>query len=130
MVRLELARLLVNERSSEHVVTLRETDGDRALSIEIGPFEAAALEESLQAEPSPRPLTHELILSACAMLGAELRYVVVDDLIGEVYHAKLVLTRDGRDVTVDARPSDAIVAAIRAEAPIFASERVLRVASG
>ncbi|MGE0707055.1 MAG: bifunctional nuclease family protein [Planctomycetota bacterium] len=129
MVRLELARLLVDERADEHVVTLREVGGPRTLSIQVGAFEAAALDEALGEGLSARPLTHELILAACTQLGGELRYVVIDDLIDDVYHAKLVLQRGGQDVTVDARPSDAIALAVRAEVDIFASDRVLRLAA-
>jgi bifunctional DNase/RNase len=33
--------------------------------------------------------------------------------------------QDGREIEIDSRPSDAIALAIRAEAPIFAADRVI-----
>jgi bifunctional DNase/RNase len=51
--------------------------------------------------------------------------VVISELSEETYHARIHLERDGVQVEVDARPSDALALAVRAEVQIFASEDVL-----
>jgi bifunctional DNase/RNase len=51
--------------------------------------------------------------------------VVISELADETYHARLHLERDGVEVEVDARPSDALALAVRAEVQIFADEEVL-----
>jgi bifunctional DNase/RNase len=128
MIRVDVARLVVNEQSGEHLLTLQERGGPRSLSILIGAFEVAAIEEALEDQPAPRPLTHELILNTLTVLESELRYVIIDEVVGEVFHAKLVIGGALGEQNVDARPSDAVAVALRGDVTIFASERVLRVA--
>src|SRR5205807_1758899 len=70
-------------------------------------------------------LTHDLLRSAISTLGATLDRVVITDLADETFFAKLILTQEGKTLEVDARPSDAIALAIRAEVSIFVEERVL-----
>jgi bifunctional DNase/RNase len=79
----------------------------------------------LQGVSAERPLTHDLFVSAIAQLGARLDRVVISELADETYHARLYLERDGVEVEVDARPSDALALAVRSEVPIFAAEEVL-----
>ena len=130
MVRMEFSRLVVNERADEQTLTLRASEGGGQLSFLIGAFEAAALEEAFEERPRARPLTHDLLLSTLTTLGVGLRYVLLDDLVEGVYYSKLVLTREGGEESIDARPSDAIALALRAEVPIYATERLLRLAGG
>jgi uncharacterized protein len=130
VVELEVARLVVNERSQDQVLTLRERGGSRSFPLVIGPFEAAALQFVLDDEASPRPLTHETLLNALTILDAELIGVAIDDVQEGVYYAKLTVRRGGREHQIDARPSDALTLALRAEVPIHVTDRVLRLASG
>jgi bifunctional DNase/RNase len=53
------------------------------------------------------------------------RQIVVAELSDETYRARLVLESDGRDIEVDARPSDAIALAVRAGVPIYATDEVM-----
>jgi bifunctional DNase/RNase len=78
--------------------------------------------QGLQAE---RPLTHDLFAAALDRLGVRVERVVISELAEETYHARIHLERDGVQVEVDARPSDALALAVRAEVQIFASEDVL-----
>lgn len=130
MIELELARLVVNERSAEQLLTLRERGGSRSFSLLIGLFEAAAIQRALDEEFSPRPLTHELLRGILTVLDAELSGVLIDDVRDSVYYAKLRLNHGGREHLVDARPTDALTLAIQAEVPIHVTERVLRLAAG
>lgn len=125
MIRVELTQLVINDRSAEQVIHLREVEGSRGFPIVIGTFEALAIDRLLSSAPAERPLTHELLANAVGLLGARITYVVIDDVRDETYFAKLVLRRDGDEYGVDARPSDAIALAVLSTAPIYVSERVM-----
>lgn len=130
VVELEVARLVLNQRSQDQILTLRERGGaERSFTMTIGLFEAVALQHVINGEASPRPLTHELLLASLTVLDAELIGVILDDVQEDVFYAKLTLRRGGREHLVDARPSDALTLALRAEVPIQVSDRVINVAS-
>jgi bifunctional DNase/RNase len=59
-------------------------------------------------------------------LNAELERVVITELKDDTFFAVLWLRQDGQPVTIDARPSDAIALALRADCPIYVSEQVLQ----
>jgi hypothetical protein len=111
--------------SNRHVVILKDPEGDRFLPIWIGPWEASAIAMRLQGVTAERPLTHDLFAAALAQLGVQVERVVISELADETYHARIHLRRDGHQVEVDARPSDALALAVRVEVPILAAEEVL-----
>lgn len=125
MVRVELARLVINERADEQVIHLRELEGEREFPIVIGIFEAFAIDRILKDRLTERPLTHDLIGNVVAQLDARVARAVIDDLRETTYYAKLVLERGKEEIAVDARPSDAITVALKVDAPIFVSDRVM-----
>ena len=73
----------------------------------------------------PRPNTHDLAQRLLSRLEAKLERVVVTELRQGTYFAVLVVTTPGRRLEIDARPSDAISIALRAEAPIYVRETLL-----
>ena len=58
-------------------------------------------------------------------LGGKVNSIIVSDLQKDVFFAKIVLNRDGEQVEIDSRPSDAIALAVRVQVPIYAEEDVL-----
>jgi len=125
LIEMVVESVRVHMLSNRHVVILKDVERDRYLPIWIGAWEASAIAMRLQGVSAERPLTHDLFLSAMAELGTRVDRVVISDLADETYHARLYLIRDGVEVEVDARPSDALALAVRAEASIFAAEEVL-----
>jgi uncharacterized protein len=115
----------VHMLSSQHVVILRDLAQDRYLPIWVGPWEANAIAMKLQGVTPDRPLTHDLFTRTLDELGVTLKRIVVADLAEEPFHARLVIESDGRDLEVDARPSDAIALALRAGVSIYATDGVL-----
>jgi uncharacterized protein len=131
MIRVELAAIVINERSDEQIIALREVDGQRQLPIVIGMFEAFAIDRIVKGRTSERPLSHDLMVALVAKLGGEVVRVTIDDLRDETYYARVVIRRGADDeVAVDARPSDAITLALKTHVPIFVAERVLSGAGG
>ena len=125
LVEMVIESVRVHMLSNRHVVILKDTAGDRYLPIWIGAWEASAIAMRLQGLTAERPLTHDLFASALERLGVRVVRVVISELADETYHARLHLERDGLEVEVDSRPSDALALAVRTEAEIFADEDVL-----
>ena len=107
------------------VVMLKEVRRERYLPIVIGVPEADAIAIKLQNHQVPRPLTHDLLCNMIATLGGQVTHIVVNDMSGETFFARIVLDVAGRHVEVDSRPSDAIALAVRVGVPILVEERVL-----
>lgn len=125
LVEMVIESVRVHMLSNRHVVILKDAVGDRYLPIWIGAWEASAIAMRLQGLTAERPLTHDLFAAALDRLDARVVRVVISDLSEETYHARLHLERDGVEVEVDSRPSDALAIAVRTEALIFADEDVL-----
>ncbi|TME09539.1 MAG: bifunctional nuclease family protein [Chloroflexi bacterium] len=125
LVEMVIESVRVHMLSNRHVVILKDTEGDRYLPIWIGAWEASAIAMRLQGLAAERPLTHDLFAAALDRLGVRVERVVISELSDETYHARIHLERDGVQVEVDARPSDALALAVRAEVPIFAADEVL-----
>jgi len=115
----------VGLRHYRRVVVLKEKDADRYITIWIGSDVADAIALRLQDVTVPRPQSHDLMLTLIQDLGGTLKQVSVTDLRDDTFFATLHVEVDGREIQVDSRPSDAIALAVRAGAPIYASEEVL-----
>ena len=109
----------------QRVVILRVKESNRYLPIWIGPSEADSIALKLQDVAVPRPLTHDLLRSVIASLGATVSRIVVSDLSNDTFYAKVILQVNGSTMEVDSRPSDAIALAVRTDAPIFADDTVV-----
>lgn len=129
MREMSIDSIRVHLTNYNRVVILRVKDSDRYLPIWIGAAEADAIAVKLQDMDVPRPLTHDLLGSVIASMGATVNQIVVSDLDNDTFFAKIVIQHNGSTMEIDARPSDAIALAVRTQAPIFAEEAVLERAS-
>ena len=130
MVEFEVSKIIIDEKSQEQVIVLKEKEGQRLLPIVIGINEAAAIRMKFGGFSPPRPLTHDLLKSLIDSLDAKLEKIVIDELVDSTFHAKLMLkTEKGASKRIDARPSDSIALAVRTQAPIFIEEEVLNKSS-
>lgn len=126
LVRMRLARIVMVEPDTQHTIVLKEVKGDRAFTIQIGKFEALAIDRRVKGEKTPRPLTHDLALTLIEQLGGTLEKVVIPELHDGTFYAKLVIRKDGEIVEVDSRPSDAIAISAGRDVPLLVDEAVLR----
>jgi bifunctional DNase/RNase len=125
VVEVRVNGLVVEQKTQQNIVILRETDGVRILPIWIGPGEAHAIRRLMAEEPFPRPLTHDLLNTVIEGLKAKVTRVVIAELRENTFYANIVVERSGEVLTVDARPSDSIAVALKAGAPIFVNESLL-----
>jgi uncharacterized protein len=126
-VPMELSRIIISEVNDQQVIYLKEIDGERAFPILIGIFEATSIDRRVKGHPSPRPLTHDLIVSVVENLGGEFQDVIINELKDHTYFAQLRVRHDGELVEIDSRPSDAIAVAVTCSPPlpIYVNEDVL-----
>src|SRR5262245_37086937 len=124
-VQMELKRIIISDIHDQQVIMLREVDGERSFPIVIGIFEAASINRRVKGEPSPRPLTHDLVANAIDMLVAELQDVLISEFVDHGYCAKVGIRKAGGIVEVGSRPSDAIGVAGTAKVAIYVNEDVL-----
>ncbi len=108
------------------VVLLEETAGaGRRLPIWIGPYEARSIAMEMGKVDPTRPNTHDLLVSVLGTMSGTLDRVVITELRGNTYYAVLEISRDGRILVVDSRPSDAIAIAIRTGSPVAVAAELL-----
>ena len=126
LVQMEVSKIRIDERRGEQVIVLKERGGTRVLPIIIGISEVTAIKMKISGIQPPRPLTHDLLKETITQLGATLERIIITKLEFNTFFATLALrTREGEAREVDARPSDSIAVALRADAPIFVAEDVL-----
>ncbi len=124
--KLQVYKLGIDLIAHDPVVILTDEGQTHSLPITIGVFEATAIALAMEGTEVPRPTSHDLIKTVIDSLGATLREVVITKVVRSTFYAKLVLVReDGTELEIDARPSDSIAIALRANAPIYAEEELL-----
>jgi bifunctional DNase/RNase len=113
--------------SNNPLVLLRDKERKTFVPIWIGPAEAMSIQMELDNKQQPRPMTHDLIANIFHDMGIRLVKVTVNDFTDSVYYASLHLQlgqNEDRVQEVDARPSDAIALALRAQCQIWVSDSV------
>jgi bifunctional DNase/RNase len=123
-VEVELSRIIINETSDQQIIVLKERHGERSFPIVIGTMEILAIDRRLKGITPPRPMTHDLLDSVIRGLGAGIEKIVINDLRHHTFYAKIHLSLNSRNVTVDSRPSDAIALGVASSTPIFVAEDV------
>lgn len=126
MIELIIDSVRISLMTQHRVVVLREKNSQRYLPIWIGAPEADAITLRLQGVKVERPLTHDLLSRTIDTLGAEVQHVIINDLHSDIFFAQIVLEYNERDLAIDARPSDAIALAVRADVPVYVDEKVFR----
>lgn len=126
-VQMELSRIIISEINDQQVIYLKEVDGDRSFPILIGLFEATSIDRRVKGYLTPRPLTHDLLVSVADNLGGAFQSVIISELKEHTYYARLRIKHEGELIDIDARPSDAIAVAVTCDPPlpIYVSEEVL-----
>ncbi len=127
MVEMELNKIVIDEKRHDQLIVLKEKNGERILPIVIGLPEASAIKLKISGFQPPRPLTHDLLHLTIENLQASVEKIIIDKLEENTFHAKLFIkTSSGEIKVIDARPSDTIALAVRAHAPIFVEDEVIK----
>lgn len=126
MIPVEVVGVRVEMPSNQPIVLLKEVEGARFLPIWVGAVEATAIAFAQQEVLPPRPLTHDLMKELLEKLNGALLAVHLTELRDGVFYADLILKGSNQqEITVSARPSDAIALALRTKSAILATEELL-----
>jgi uncharacterized protein len=117
------------DAAQQHIVLLKplldDPDAQRVLPIWIGAQEATSIVIAVAGEHAPRPLSHDLMITLLDNLQAQVVRVEVTRIDEGTFYAEITLSTPSGPRIIDARPSDAIALAVRAEAPLFVADEVL-----
>ncbi|UNC93439.1 bifunctional nuclease family protein [Candidatus Contubernalis alkaliaceticus] len=117
---------VVFDQTLGSVVLLVDPEETKILPIWVGFFEAQAIAIGLHQVETPRPMTHDLMNNICQSLGAQVRKVVVSDVVEGTYYALIYLKKEDQEIVADSRPSDAIALALKAGVEILVTEKVMQ----
>lgn len=123
-VEVRIRGLMLDPSNRSPIVVLNDLSGEVVLPIWVGLFEANAIALEIEKSTTPRPMTHDLLRNVIVGLNARVTRVVVGALRGDTFHATIWMDQAGEPVALDARPSDAIALALRADCPIYVSRDV------
>ena len=124
-VEMEVKGVSLDSVGQNPVVILADKGGKKALPIWIGLLEANAIDKELKNISSPRPMTHDLLYSILGRMQTTVKEIKIVDLKDHTYYASLFLNLNKEVIEMDARPSDAIIIALKSKAPILVSTKVL-----
>jgi bifunctional DNase/RNase len=125
-VEMKIRGLMMDPVTNMPIVVLKDTSGDSVLPIWVGIYEANAIALEIEKVTTPRPMTHDLIKTLLLGLDTSMKKVVVNELRDDTFYAVIWLERNGKSITIDSRPSDALALALRHDCPIYVDDRVLQ----
>jgi bifunctional DNase/RNase len=124
-IEMKIRGLMMDPVTNMPIVILKEACGAGILPIWVGVYEANAIALEIEKVVTPRPMTHDLLKNMLVGLDAHVHKVVVTCIKDDTFYAIIWLERNGRMVSIDSRPSDALALALRIDCPIFVEEQVL-----
>lgn len=124
-VEVRIRGLMMDPVTNMPMIVLKDVNGDGVLPIWVGIFEANAIALEIEKSATPRPMTHDLLRNTLRAFEAEVTRVVVSELRDDTFYAVIWLQRNGETLTLDARPSDALALAMRADCPMYVSRAVM-----
>ena len=122
---MKVTGIAIDPFTNSPIVILKSEDGSKVLPIWVGYMEASSIAMELEKTPRARPITHDLMKNIFDQLNFKLTKIEVNDLKDNTFYASIYLSNNGNEHILDARPSDAIAIAIRTDAPIFVSDKVI-----
>ena len=127
-IEVRIRGLMMDPASNMPIIVLKDISSETVMPIWVGIFEANAIAIEIEKMAAPRPMTHDLTRNLIRHLNAQLERVVITEIKDETFFAVLWLKQGEDSLAIDARPSDAIALALRADCPIFVDERVMQTA--
>lgn len=125
-VELNLVALTNSEsHPGQFALVLEDVKMKRRIPITIGAVEAQAIAMVVEKMKPLRPQTHDLFYNSMKALGVKIEEVVINEIVEERYHSKVIFSKGQEKIPVDSRTSDAIALAVRFECPIYTFDFIL-----
>jgi bifunctional DNase/RNase len=130
LIEVKVGALIMDPNSNTPIVVLKGVEGETILPIWVGAYEANAIALEIEKMVPQRPMTHDLLRNIIVETGYTVERVIVTDLRDNTFYASIELIgKNDEKIAMDARPSDAIALALRADCPIFIAQKVLDVSA-
>jgi len=126
LLRMKVYGLTIDPMTNSPIIILKDLEGDKTLPIWIGLLEATAIASEMENVKFSRPMTHDLMKNLLDQLNTRVARIEICDLRDNTFYALVYLAAQDKELTMDARPSDAIALALRMQAPIFVDEAVIQ----
>ena len=102
---------------------------EKVFVIYMDPLVGNAIQVLLERKKNERPLTHDLMGMLLTGLGAKVDRVIINDLKGATYYARMIVSVENelqqrKVIELDARPSDCLAMALQQNAPIYITRAV------
>ena len=125
-VEMRIRGLMMDPMTNMPIVVLKDVASDSVLPIWVGVYEANAIAMEIEKVATPRPMTHDLIKNLLTGLDTRVHKIVVNELRDDTFFAVIWMEREGKVISIDSRPSDALAVALRVDCPIYVDEEVLK----
>ena len=125
-VEMKIRGLMMDPVTNMPIVVLKEVGSETVLPIWVGVYEANAIALEIEKVTTPRPMTHDLIKNILIGFDTHVHKIVVSELRDDTFFAVIWMEREGKVISVDSRPSDALAVALRVDCPIYVDEEVLK----
>jgi len=125
-VEMKIRGLMMDPVTNMPIVVLKDVGSEAVLPIWVGVYAANAIALEIEKVTTPRPMTHDLIKNLLLGLDTHVHKVVVNELRDDTFFAVIWMERDGKIISLDSRPSDALALALRLDCPIYVDEEVLK----
>jgi bifunctional DNase/RNase len=125
-VEMKIRGLMMDPVTNMPIVVLKDVGSDVVLPIWVGVYEANAIALEIEKVTTPRPMTHDLIKNILIGFDTHVHKIVVSELRDDTFFAVIWMEREGKVISIDSRPSDALALALRVDCPIYVDEEVLK----
>jgi bifunctional DNase/RNase len=126
IIEVRIRGLMMDPSTSMPIVVLKDVASETVMPIWVGIFEANAIALEIEKVAAPRPMTHDLTRNLIHNLNASLERIVISELKDDTFYATLWLQQGDEPIVLDARPSDALALALRADCPIYVTDEVMQ----
>jgi len=114
--------------TDQHTLAIFIGNDEKCFVIHVEPSVGQAIDRAMQGRQSERPMTHELIGYIFTAFDIKVERIVINALRSNTYYARIILKAHNevhsKVIEIDARPSDCMVLAAQAKAPLFVSQDV------
>jgi len=126
LVEVKIGALIMDPNTNTPIVVLKGIDSDTILPIWVGAYEANAIALEIEKIVPQRPMTHDLLRNFIVESGFRIVRVIISDLRENTFYAVIeLISENGSQMNLDARPSDAIALALRLDCAVFVAQKVI-----
>ena len=115
----------ITQADEGNTVFIRPEGSNLVLPVFVSESDIQAILVELTHILAPRPMVHELLLSAINSLDGKLDRVEIYGIRNGTYLCRVVLVRAGKEILLESRPADILCLSARIECPVHIDDEVI-----